>query len=300
MKLDSKQTAFGRHETFPLRYAWLTKGFDAITQQPNIFSHPDRAMVVLGVGRNMTSAIQYWLQATRLVEFTDGLGMPTLLGDLLLGNTGDPYLEDESTLWILHWLIASNTELATGFFWFFNRFAMPRFQELEMRTGMSDFVAQELQIKRSQSTVKSDVSTLLRMYTSTADRSEDHLDTPMAPLRLIETEGNTRDYRSLRTVRPLLPPVALHFALAERFTDEPEQPALPIRLILYGGDDRAAPGAVFRLSEEGLMTSLAHVMEHYPRCYELRDTAGIHQLYRGECFAEPLDIIDNYYKKVVA
>jgi hypothetical protein len=300
VKLDSKQTAFGRHETFPLRYAWLTKGFEAITQQPDIFSHPDRAMVVLGVGRNMTSAIQYWLQAARLVEFADGQGTPTRLGDLLLGESGDRYLEDESTLWILHWLIASNTALATGFFWFFNRFSMPRFQESEMRAGMSGFVEQELQIKRSQSTVKSDVSTLLRMYAPAADRSEDHLDTPMAALRLIETEGKTRDYRSLRTVRPFLPPIALHFALAERFADEPDQPALPIRLVLYGGDDRAAPGAAFRLSEEGLMASLARVMERYPRCYELRDTAGVHQLYRAEGVADPLNILDDYYGKAAA
>lgn len=59
MKLDPKQTAFGRHETFPLRYAWLTKGFEALQALPNIFSQPDRAMVLLGVGRNMVSAIQY-------------------------------------------------------------------------------------------------------------------------------------------------------------------------------------------------------------------------------------------------
>jgi hypothetical protein len=300
MKLVPNRTAFGRHETFPLRYAWLSKGFGAVCRQPDIFNHPDRAMVVLGVGRNMVSAIHYWLQAARLVEFTDGRGATSPLGDLLLGDAGDPYLEDEATLWILHWLIASNAELSTGFFWFFNRFAMPRFQEPEVRAGLTDFTVQELQIERSQSTLKSDVTTLLRMYAPALEKDEDHLDSPMGQLRLIESDTKARSYRSLRITRPFLPAVALHFALAERFADEPEQPALPVRLMLYGGDDRAAPGAVFRLSEEGLMASLARVMERWPSHYELRDTAGVHQIYRGERFAEPLDILRGHYLRSAA
>ena len=59
MRLDFKQTAFGRHETFPLRYAWLTKGFGAVERQPDLFRHAHQAMVRLGVGRNMVSAIQF-------------------------------------------------------------------------------------------------------------------------------------------------------------------------------------------------------------------------------------------------
>jgi len=304
MKLDPKQTAFGRHETFPLRYAWLTKGFDAVLDQPDIFSEPDLAMVVLGVGRNMVSAIHYWLQAARLVEFADGQGKPTELGELLLGDDGDPYLEDEATLWILHWLLVSNAPLATGFFWFFNRYAMPRFQEEQVRADMTEFTAAELQIERAQSTLKSDVSTLLRMYAPVADKDEDHLDSPLAQLRLIEIEGDakarTKTYRSPRAARPFLPPVALHFALAECFADAPEQPALPVRLVLYGGDECAAPGAAFRLSEEGLMATLTQVMARWPGHYELRDTAGVHQIYRGERFGDPLGTLRDYYRRAAA
>ena len=110
MKLNRKQTAFGRHETFPLRYAWLTKGFDAVRQQPNLFGNPERAMVELGVGRNMVNAIQYWLQVTCVIDFYEGRGEATALGNALLGPKGDRYLEDEATLWVIHWLIASNAK----------------------------------------------------------------------------------------------------------------------------------------------------------------------------------------------
>jgi hypothetical protein len=193
VKLDPTRTAFGRHETFPLRYAWLTKGFGAICDRADIFSQPDRAMVRLGVGRNMVNAIQYWLQAARLVTFAEGRAQPTNIGDMIMGEEGDRFLEDETTLWLLHWLITSNAEMATGFFWFFNRFALPRFQEADFRTGLADFVAQELRVERSQSTLKSDTSTLLRMYAPAHKAKqvpeEDHLDTPMAQLRLVEQLG---------------------------------------------------------------------------------------------------------------
>lgn len=296
MKLNPKQTAFGRHETFPLRYAWLTKGLDALRKNRNIFSNPERAMIELGVGRNMVNAIQYWLQVMGVAEFTANQGKITTLGTILLGEKGDRYLEDEATLWILHWLIASNAELATGFFWFFNRFAMPRFREEEVRAGLTEFAEQGLKIKRAQSTLRSDCSTLLRMYTPSAERSEDHLDSPMAYLQLIESNKGSGGYRSLRTTRPFMPPVALHFALAQRFHGDPQQlAALPVHVVLYGGDDWPAPGAIFRFSEEGLMAALAGVMEQYPHQYEMRDTAGVHQIYRGSKLSSPLDILSQHY-----
>lgn len=305
MKLDPKYTAFGRHETFPLRYAWLTKGFAALAERPDIFSQPDVAMVKLGVGRNMVSAILYWLQAARLIEYADGQATPTTLGETILGEQGDRFLEDEATLWVIHWLIASNSRLATGFYWFFNHFALPRFREDELRGSLTDFVERELRIERSASTLKSDTSTLLRMYapnsTSEPGRGEDHLDTPMGQLRLVEQVGRSKEFLSRRSTRPFMPPLALHVALAECFADEHDgQPAIPIRDLLYGHDNGAAPGAVFRLSEEGLMMALNRVMRDWPGCYDLRDTAGIHQLYRTRDVGGPESILAAYYAQEAA
>jgi hypothetical protein len=33
MKFNADKVSFGRHETFALRYSWLTKGFQAITDK---------------------------------------------------------------------------------------------------------------------------------------------------------------------------------------------------------------------------------------------------------------------------
>jgi len=37
-KIDGILTNFSGHETFPCRYGWLKKGFDAVVENPNIFS----------------------------------------------------------------------------------------------------------------------------------------------------------------------------------------------------------------------------------------------------------------------
>ncbi|NJM13390.1 MAG: DUF4007 family protein [Synechococcaceae cyanobacterium SM1_2_3] len=299
MKFNRTKTSFGRHETFPLRYGWLTKGLEAIRRTPNLLTQPESAMIALGVGRNMVNALQYWLGVTGIVEFKEGMGAPTVLGETLLGAVGDAYLEDEATLWIIHWLIAANAELATGFYWFFNHFASPSFQDQDALRALGEFAERELKIRRAQTTLKSDISTLLRMYAPAAGRNDEHLDSPLAQLQLITAESG-RGYRSPRIARPFLPPIALHFALAQRFAAEPRLPALPIRAILYDGEDWPAPGAVFRLSEEGLMNTLEQVMERYPESYELRDTAGVHQLYRRGGVIDPLAALRSHYQRVTA
>ncbi|MBK8753712.1 MAG: DUF4007 family protein [Candidatus Competibacteraceae bacterium] len=299
MQFNRIKTSFGRHETFPLRYGWLTKGLEAIRRTPDLLTQPESAMIALGVGRNMVNALQYWLGVTGIVEFKEGMGAPTALGETLLGAAGDAYLEDEATLWIVHWLMAANAELATGFYWFFNHFASPSFQDQDVLYAIGEFAERELKIRRAQTTLKSDISTLLRMYAPTAGRNDEHLDSPLAQLQLIIAESG-HGYRSPRIARPFLPPIALHFALAQRFAAEPRLPALPIRAILYGGDDWPAPGAVFRLSEEGLMNTLEQVMERYPESYELRDTAGVHQLYRRGGVIDPLAALRSHYQRVTA
>lgn len=304
MKLNKNKTTFGRHETFPLRYGWLTKGVEAVDKYRAIFHEREheKAMTTLGIGRNMVNALYYWLQVTGLVTFTGGEGEVSPLGKTLLGKHGDPYLEDETTLWIVHWLIASNAEWATGFFWFFNHYSAPRFRDKDALQALEEFVEQELGLKRAHTTLKSDISTLLRMYSPVASRGgEEHLDSPLASLQLVNAEEGY-GYSSLRTSRPFLPPIALHFALQQRFAEQVGQKnntqdaAIPVRELLYGGTGWAAPGAIFRLTEEGLMTCLHQVMEHYPRMYDLRDTAGLNQLYRLTPPQQPEDVLSNYYK----
>ena len=127
--LNRDRSAFGRHETFPLRFGWLTKGHQACRENPDIFEQDD-ATVTLGVGKNMVSAIKYWMLATQIVNHDKTVLRPAELGDKIFDEAGwDPYLEDDATIWLLHWLLASNAADATAVFWFFNRFHKPERHE---------------------------------------------------------------------------------------------------------------------------------------------------------------------------
>ena len=64
-----RNPSFAGHQTFALRAGWLKKGLDAIEDDPQIFTRDD-ALVVLGVGKNMVSAIRHWLLATGLARVT--------------------------------------------------------------------------------------------------------------------------------------------------------------------------------------------------------------------------------------
>src|SRR5437870_5494831 len=61
------QHSFSGHETFPFRYPWLKKGFDAVQEDPFIFLR-DNAITTLGVGKNMVRAIRHWCLTTGVIE----------------------------------------------------------------------------------------------------------------------------------------------------------------------------------------------------------------------------------------
>lgn len=158
------KASFGRHQTFPLRYGWLTKGFQALTADPRIFDS-DEATVTLGVGKNMVASIHYWLQASRLADRGPGGMQPTAIGTAVFAEDGlDPYLEDEATLWLVHWLLATNGEQATVWRWFFNHFHQPEFSLAEATSALHGFAQDRLGLKAPPKTMGNDIRILLRMY----------------------------------------------------------------------------------------------------------------------------------------
>jgi hypothetical protein len=105
MRFNAEKTAFGRHETFALRFGWLTKGAQALMSGDPVFEADD-ATVLLGVGKNMVSSIRYWLQAARIIERNESGWTLTKIGEYIFDDEGyDPYLEDEATIWLLHFFL---------------------------------------------------------------------------------------------------------------------------------------------------------------------------------------------------
>lgn len=293
---DSGRVAFGRHETFPLRFGWLTKGFQALLKNPYIFDQED-AVVILGVGKNMVRAIRYWMLASKIVEMDINTIRPTELGKTIFSEEGwDPYLEDEATIWLIHWLLTSNWTDATSISWFFNQFYKAEFTSNDIVSGLKDFVRERIKIKVSANTLKQDVTTLLRMYAPSTDNKqspiEEALDSPLSLLDLINKIGTGNKYQSKPEYRSL-PLGILGFAVSELF-EYTNLLTLPIKTLLRGDGRLPGPGAIFRLTEDCLITKLEELIEWVPGHYEMRETAGIYQIYVLRPL-KPLTFLEAHY-----
>ena len=116
--IEKTKYTFSGHDSFQCRHLWLKKGFEFI-RDGNSFSNED-AVVKLGVGKNMVSAIRYWLKAFNIIDSKD---KPTEFGIKLLDSEEgyDPFLEDEASLWLLHYQLVK-TGLASTYKIIFNEF----------------------------------------------------------------------------------------------------------------------------------------------------------------------------------
>jgi len=282
MKFEPTKVAFGRHETFPLRYSWLTKGLHALVNDKEVFTS-ENATVTLGVGKNMVNAIRYWLLAARFIKAEKDKGyLATELGQLILDKKGyDPYLEDEATIWLVHWLITSNAKMATSCFWFFNNFHKAEFQTEQALTAIKDFVKHNVSAKTSQKTIQNDLTVILRMYAGAKVSSritlEDLLDSPLSSLNLIQ-RSSANSFSSMVNEQDTLPVSILGFAIHELMIERAVT-EIPIEELLFSKNGFAAPGAIFRLTENALVNKLEKLVMLAPDVFVLRETGGIHQLY---------------------
>ena len=297
LKFDSSKVAFGRHETFGLRYGWLPKGFQAFLENPDIFKD-DEATVRLGVGKNMVNSIRYWLQASRVVERTSEGLLATKMGvDLFSEDGWDPYLEDEATIWLIHWLIATNAKMATATYWFFNRFHKPEFTTLEVTSALLDFAKEKITAKTSDSTIKNDMALVLRMYVqsngTTRTPLEEALDSPLSLLHLVSRMPGNKMYQSKSDARESLPLGIFGYSVAEIFNIRNSN-MISIEDLMYSSDEYPALGSVFRLTENALITKLEKLVTYIPGLFELRETAGIHQLYKLED-VQPIKYLKKHY-----
>ena len=298
MEFKPEKVAFGRHESFSLRYGWLTKGFQAFEQNQEVFSNPT-SIVTLGVGKNMVNSIRHWLRATRLIDITPDKTETTPLGTAIFSQNGwDPYLEDEATIWLIHWLLATNPLHATTWYWFFNHFHKPEFTSKEVASALISFLAEQNAAKTSSTTIKHDAAVLLHMYVQKNNNQkialEESLDSPLSLLNLISYSPVTKSYQSRLASRDGLPLGVLAFAITE-LLDENRQAEIPIVDLMYSKNGKIAPGLIFRLSETALLTKLEQLVHYIPGVYEIRETAGIHQLYKLKTIAAQ-DFLAKHYE----
>jgi hypothetical protein len=298
MIFNPNKLAFGRHESFGLRYGWITKGTQEFLKNPGVFEQDD-ATVTLGVGRNMVKSIKYWLQAAGILErFGYNDLQLTSIGKFLFGKNGvDQYLEDDTTLWILHWLISTNATTATVFFWFFNFFHKKDFYVEDVKNSLCIFLESNTEKKFAKKTLKNDIQVLLRMYTAhnTYKNNSFIIESPFSNLGLIHYFPKEKIYRSRLIKRINIPACVFGYALTNIFLKE-ETFEIPIEQLMYTRNGTCSLGSIFRISEEGFLYLIDELIDKYPGIFEYRDSAGLRQLYMLEKI-DPFILLQKHYSE---
>ena len=274
--------AFARHETFHPRYGWLKKGFDAAERDPQVFLK-DVASVELGVGKNMVRAIRYWCYATKVLDEAPGQrgagSVPTAFGRQLFGCDGfDPYLENASSLWLLHWHLLSPSCIATAWHYVFNVFMRQEFTMDELNAGLMEYAARQFPMSRlAPSSLHKDSSCLVRMYAGAAVTetvNEDSIQCPFAELGLLRSTGS-RTFMFNVGQKPgltwwLITTAALQFAARS----DSNARTVSVSTLLH---NTGSPGLVFKLTEATLYAALEEAATA-DAALALTDAAGLIQL----------------------
>ena len=189
------------HETFPLRYGWLKKTYDAVAQEerasdgPTVFQRDD-AIARFGVGRNMVSSMRHWSTVAGIISL-DGREI-TDLGHFVFGENGiDPFMEDPVTSWLMHWTICSDWRNTT-WYWAFSHYPVPTFDRSALIGGIEKLAKNRPGSRASLSTIRNDVACFIRSYVSLppSERTgyEDSLESPLTELGLIPPRRPSRRF----------------------------------------------------------------------------------------------------------
>lgn len=285
---------FSGHETFPCRYAWLPKAFNALASAPGAFADEELAMIELGVGKNMVRSIRFWVQATGIVTAApDGGYVPTHLGRSIFGKRGhDPFLEDIRTLWLLHWRLAAHVDEPL-FAWDFllNRWPSPEFARTEvLRTFRKEADALR-ERKLSDITLEQHFDTFLHSYVPTRSRKgeiqEDNLDCPLVELELIQEVGERRVdengrreavYAFRRDEKPDITPELFIYCINDFWDSRrSKEKSLTFRDVATA---HGSPGLAFKLTEWDVRHRLESIETDSSGMFVYHESASVQQLSR--------------------
>lgn len=305
MKTIQKKYKFSGHQTFAFRYGWLEKGVQGVTEFPDLFSRED-ALVTLGVGKNMVESIRHWCGVTQLVEGDTEIkeaGAAKLkvsaIARKLLGPTGgwDPFLENDASLWLIHWLLVSNPTIGTTWQNAFSLLQRPDFTKRELVDHIAAF-AEKHDINVNESSISRDVDCFIRTYTQARTLVknvvvEETFDCPLQELNLIQASPDGEVYRFSVGEKPTLPCEVFGYALLQYFdTARGGRNTISVQECLYG---QGSPGQAFKLDENTLIAHVEELEKITKGKVALDETAGMKQIYRrGEM--DLFKLLEGYYK----
>ena len=134
----------------------------------NSFTDID-AVAKLGVGKNMVSAIRFWLRAFGLTKADELQPVARYIFDSVKGC--DPFAEDLNTLWLLHFLLISS-KVASIYNLLFVEYQ--REKKEFSRSELQAFIKRKCSVPEqknvyNENTVRKDIGVLLKNYVAPKD-----------------------------------------------------------------------------------------------------------------------------------
>ncbi len=273
---------FSGHDSFICKHFWLKKGYDFISAGQRTFND-ELAVVDLGVGKNMVTAISYWLKAYGI---TDQSNQITRLGNFLFDEKSglDPYLEDLASIWLLHYSLIKS-EKASIYNLFFNDFRRDKLHFTKEQ--LSNFLQRKLksndQNNVNANTLNTDIGVFIRNYLRPGYKNrkidlEDEFSNLFIDLQFMESyqSENAEDkivewYKVENDLRLDLPSEIVLFTILDNDT---YGNSISFKELLSGFD---SPGAVFALNEDGLYDKIEQIQTAYPEII-YTENAGIREL----------------------
>jgi hypothetical protein len=282
---------FSGHDSFQCRQLWLKKGYDYVQEGKN-FNDED-AVVKLGVGKNMVSSIRFWLKAFNVIDNKD---IPTEFGKRLFDddNGYDPFLEDEASLWLLHYQLVKNG-FASIYSIIFNEFRKEKlffnketFVNYVKRIGESN-----PDLNFNENTVAKDFIVFANLYKNDPESKdvEDSFSGILSEIELLKTTGKGKEEQFYieNTERDNLPEAVVLYAVL----DNPNYGnSISLNSLEF---DLNSPGSVFALNRSGLMNKISDIVDAF-KDITFTDQAGIKEL-QFKNKADAYKILDSYYGK---
>lgn len=288
---------FAGHETFPLRILWLRKAYNAVRDgAPLTVFKDDEAISRFGVGRNMAVSMRFWAQAAGIIELDGKELRPTSLGDMLFGENGlDPFLEHPTSLWLIHWQLASSPDHTTTFFYCFNGLLGYEFRAGDLTRAL-ELVVEQRGWRGAHKTIQNDVTVFLRSYSSRPSGAMDDAAEPLlAELALVQETSASGWYEFSVGPKPNLPDSLFAYALSAYWQrTHPDRATLAAELICH---DAGSPGRVFKMDEDSVIERLMQINDTTAGALTWTDTAGLRQVQRNK-FPDQNELLKGAFSEI--
>ncbi|MER2000765.1 MAG: DUF4007 family protein [Lysinibacillus sp.] len=251
--------AFGQHQTFYLRQHWINKGLREVQRNNKFFYSPDH-FEKLGVGKNMAKSIRYWLIAMGLIrEERRTKTVPTQLADIVMEY--DPYIKNVQTLNLLHYILVTDDDVATTWYWFFNVFNERVFNKGVLVEQLSKWAPENYPRSVSETTIKRDVDCLIQLYTLKEYKNQTPEDVIKSPFEAIGLIQETSGQNYLKTSMNFKGNTGVLYVTLLLYFEKYSVTEISLSELLNGEE---LWGRVFNLSRDSIIDYIDEIQQKYP------------------------------------